>query len=281
MQGVEVDLLLHRLERGDLFLIDAQLVVRLAEGQVHAQLAEIRRVVRPRLALVDAHHVRVDVLERLRLEVIPELLDVGDDPLVGDGGARDLRIQPAGRHADLLVVHELIEELADDVLRLEGAVIERGAALARDRDLVGGRADRRFLEYDGLGGQLEVAREDLRDRVQLQEPARRRVGGLLLPLGRRPRLRESDRDLLDRLALDGGLHHLVDPAEALLVGREHRHRRLARAGLDQLIANLGFELPPDLGRLAQPRLDDDRLLLLRRHRRHHLALDQRAQVVDL
>ena len=54
MERVEVDLLVHRFQRRDLLLVDAELVIRLAQREVDGQFAEERRVLRARLALRSA-----------------------------------------------------------------------------------------------------------------------------------------------------------------------------------------------------------------------------------
>ena len=68
---------------------------------------------------------------------------------------------------------------------------------------------------------------------------------------------------------------VVEPAVALLVGGQHgdRRRLLVGAGLDQLGARLLLDLPADLGRLAEPRLDRHRRPLLR-----SAGIDLRAQL---
>ena len=110
VQRVEVDLLVERLHRRDLLLIDRQAVVRLAEREVDGQLAEERRVFRARLAFAERHHVIVERRQRLRLEPIPEPLGIGRDPLVDRGAAGDVCLDPAGGHAHAFVVREAIEE---------------------------------------------------------------------------------------------------------------------------------------------------------------------------
>ena len=125
---VEVDLLVQRFHRRDLLLVDRQPVLRLAQRQIHRQLAEERRVLGARLAVAERHHVVVERRQRLRLEVIPEALGIGRDALVDRGLAGDAGLDPAGRHPHVLVVGKPIEERPLDDRRLERPPEQLGAA---------------------------------------------------------------------------------------------------------------------------------------------------------
>ena len=81
VEGAEVELLHHRLQRRGLFLIHPHLVIGLTGGQVETELAEMGRVLPTRLALGELHHVIVDGRQRLRLVVVPETLRVSDTVL--------------------------------------------------------------------------------------------------------------------------------------------------------------------------------------------------------
>ena len=281
MNRVEVDLLVQRLHRGNLFLIDRQAVVRLAEREIDGQLAEERRVLGPRLAVAQRHHVVVERRQRLGLEAIPEALGIGRNPLVHRRLAGDGRLDPPGRDAHALVVRKAIEERPLDDGRFERPAEQRRAA-RRGRDhLVRRRADRRHLEMNLLQVDLQLRRQDLVDRVDLEQPPRRRVHPLLLPACGRADLGELDRDPIDRLVLERRPHHVVEPAVALLVGGQHRHRRLPLVGarLDQLGPRVLFDPAAHLGRFAQPCFDRHRRLLLQAG--NHLRAQLRPELVNL
>jgi hypothetical protein len=84
-----------------------------------------------------------------------------------------------------------------------------------------------------------------------------------------------------RPAIDGCT---TSQAESLFVGRQNGYRRrlLVRAGLDHLRPRLLLDLPPNFGRLAESRLDDDRLALLDVLETGHDTRSQfRPELVDL
>ncbi len=82
----EIDVLVKGIHRRDDLLVEIEQVVRLAELEIHGELAEVRSVtaVAARIALVSLHHVVVQVWQRVGLEVIPEAFGVRDDALVDD-----------------------------------------------------------------------------------------------------------------------------------------------------------------------------------------------------
>ena len=222
VQGVEVDLFVDGLERRNLFLIDGQPVLGFAQGQIDGQLAEERRVFRPRLALAERHHVIVQGRQRPRLEVIPEALRIGRNPLVDKRAAGDVGPEPAGGDAHALVVGKPIEERTLDDGRLERSPQQLGAARSGGEHFVGRRSDGHLLEADPVTLDLQLGGEDLVDRIQLEQPPRRRIHALLLPAGRRSDFAKADRDLVDGLARERRPDHVVQPAVSLLVGRQHR-----------------------------------------------------------
>ena len=181
MKRVEVDLFVERLHRRDLLLIDRQPVLRLAQAEIHGQLAEEWRVFRARLAVAERHHVVIERGQRFRLEVIPEALGIGRDALVDRRAAGDVGLDPSGGHAHALVVGKAIEERPLDHRRLEGLPEQLGAASRGDDDFVRRRSDRHHLEANVPAVDLELCGQDLVDRIKLQQPARRREHALLLP----------------------------------------------------------------------------------------------------
>ena len=209
---------------------------------------------------MDGHHVVVDSRQCLRLEVIPEPLGIGDDPLIQNPLPRHRRGEPAGRDPHFLVVRKDIEVRPQDPLGLEAPAVELAAVCSRSHHLVRRRADRHLLEINLLELQIRLASENLVDGVYLQQPSRGGVHGLVGPLFGRTVLGKADRQALDRFVRESRAHYVVEPAEALLVGGEHRDRRAGhrRSRLEELRPSLLFDRCADLRRLAQPGLDDDR-----------------------
>ena len=86
--GVE-GVFLKRFERGDAFLIDAELVVRLAHVDVDFERVEGRHELGPQFAVIAGHHGAEDLRQRVLVIVIPELLDIG-----GNAAGRESRRDP-------------------------------------------------------------------------------------------------------------------------------------------------------------------------------------------
>ena len=195
------------IHRRDDLLVEIEQVVRLAELEIHGELAEVRSVtaVAARIALVSLHHVVVQVWQRVGLEVIPEAFGVRDDALVDDSLVTHPCGQPTRGDADHLVVAKPIEIESQNNLRLEGIAKDFFARRTGYDDLVGWSIGRRHLEADGAGIDIELASQDLVDRKDLVEPAHLRINRLLRPFFRRNGLFEPDGDLAE---LRAGLFEL-------------------------------------------------------------------------
>ena len=281
VERVEVNLFVQRFHRRDLFLIDRQPVLRLAEREVHGQLAEEWRILGARFAFAERHDVVVERGQRLRLEVIPETLGIGGNPLVGDNPAGHVGLDPSGGHPHVLVVGESIEEGAFDEFRIERAPEQLGAAGGGGDHFIRRRSDRSHLEADLLQIDVQLLRQHLVDRIELEQPPCRRKHPLLLPPFRRADFGEADRDSVHRLSHQGRPDHVVQPAVTLLVRGQHRDRRglLVGACSDQFGLSLLSDACAHLRRLAEPRLDGHSRPLL--HGRNHLRAQLRPELVDL
>ena len=181
MQRVEIDLFVERFHRRDLFLIDRQPVFRLAHRQVDGELAEERRVLGPRLAFAERHHMVVERRQCFCLKMIPEALRIGVDPLVDNRLPVDIRADPAGRHANVLVIREAIEESALDDFGLEPLTQDLPTARRGRDDLVRRRRDRPLLERDLFQIDFQLLGEDLVDGINFEQPPRRHIHALLFP----------------------------------------------------------------------------------------------------
>ena len=94
-------------------------------------------IFRPRLAFSEGHDVVVECRQRLRLEIVPEPLRIRLDPLVGHGTSGDIRLQPSGGDAHVLVVGETVEERSLHELRLERTAQQLCSAGRRRNHFVG------------------------------------------------------------------------------------------------------------------------------------------------
>ena len=124
----------------------------------------------------------------------------------------------------MLVVGEPIEERPLDELRLERLPQQLGAAGCGGDHFVGRRSDRRHLETDLLQIDVQLVGQDLVDRIELEQPARRREHPLLLPPCGGPI--SAKRIVIASTGLPGKRRadDVVQPAVALLVRGEHRDR---------------------------------------------------------
>ena len=200
LDGAEVDLLVQRVHRRDDLVVDAQPVVGLAELQLHRERAEEGRV-RPAAAgvpVVPVHHVVVDRGQGARLVAVPDPLGVGDDALVRKCVPIRQGGDPAGGHADLLVVLEAVEVGAEDPDGVEGLFEEGRSVGCGGPDAVNGPVVRHF-EANLADNEAQVGREHLVDRKNLMQPPEGRVNGLLGPVTRRVVPEELDDDLADLL----------------------------------------------------------------------------------
>src|SRR5439155_22582884 len=100
---------------------------------------------------------------------------VGFDSLVSSRSASHLRPDPARRDANALVIRRAIEEWALDALRFERLMEDLRAARRGSDDLVRRRSDAPLLERDLFQIDFQLLREDLIDRVDFEQPARRHV----------------------------------------------------------------------------------------------------------
>ena len=90
---------------------------------------------------------------------------------------------------------------------------------------------------------------------------------------------DLDVDRLGAFAFELGDHDFRQPQEALLVGGQHAHARILRAGLCELVSRLIGDPLADLRRFAEARLQFDRRAGL--HFRQDVALELRPELVDL
>ncbi len=112
--------------------------------------------------------------------------------------------------------------------------------------------------------ETELLRQDLVDRIQLEQPAGWHEHPLLLPSGRGPYLGEPDRQPIDRLASELRPNDVVQPAVALFVRGQDGDGcgPLVSAGFDELGARLALQELARLGRLTQPRFYGDSRMFL-------------------
>ena len=221
-------------------------------------------MLRPWLALFERHHVVVDWRERLRLEVVPEPLHVGDNTAVHQDAVAVTGADPSGGDPHFFVVGKPVEVGAEDDLRFEPLPQQFRAVCSRGNHLVGRRTDRRLLEANPRLFQLQLTSEHLVDWKDLEQPPGGREHRLLLPFGRRARLSEANRDVADRLTGKRGTHDVVQPAVPLLVSREDDDRSPVwrRARLDQLRRRFLREALSHVRGFAESCFDHDRPLLL-------------------
>jgi hypothetical protein len=257
IEGDEVQVLVQRLEGGDLLLVDADPVVRLAHPHLDVEVAVERLLVGGRLAAGRLHDVVVHPRQHLALVVVPEPLGVGLDARVDGRPPADRRGQPARRDFDPRPTRELLEVLPLDDLGAERGPVHHAARGVQGVQRVDVLRAVHQLHGEGAGGDAEVALEDLVHRVQLVQPPRgHRVELVLL---RQVRLEGGDpqADRPGAAAPKRGDDLLGQPRVALLVGAQDADARVDGSGLDELLAHACRQLLPELERLAEARLHVD------------------------
>ncbi len=95
--------LLQRFEGRDALLVDAKLVVRLAQVEIDLERIKGRRELRPHFAMVSGHDLPKHFRQCLLVVMLPELFDIGGDPLIEDDRRARFHSHPPGIHLDFFV----------------------------------------------------------------------------------------------------------------------------------------------------------------------------------